>query len=124
MYNSYRNHCSTFYILECIYKLLCDNLEGARALECIGARESKRLMPNRRAQYDMGPTIYLITRSTKRQWRRLGAEFGGDEIFFRGPRFLNDIFSEIFTPKISDDLFFSHRAGFLIFCIFTVLSHI
>ena len=41
------------------------------------------------------------------QWRRPGAEFGGTEIFFRGPRFLHDVFSEkmsIFTAKISVSL--------------------
>ena len=48
-----------------------------------------------------------------KQWRRPGAGFGGRRKNFRGPRFLNDVFSEkvlIFTAKISDDLFpfFSH----------------
>ena len=40
--------------------------------------------------------------------RRLGAEFGGTEQIFRGPKFQNDVFQEkmsILTPKISDDLF-------------------
>src|SRR6218665_2723603 len=51
------------------------------------------------------------------QWRRPGAEFGGDGKFFRGPRFLNDVFRRkilIFTAKISYD-FFSHRPCFLDF---------
>ena len=53
-------------------------------------------------QADHGCIIYM-------QWRRPGAEFGGDGIFFRGARFLNEVFPEknsIFTPKISDDYFF------------------
>src|SRR6218665_332866 len=43
-----------------------------------------------------------------RQWRRPGAEFGGTQKSFCGPRFLNDVFSgkiSIFRVKISDDLF-------------------
>src|SRR6218665_1141699 len=42
------------------------------------------------------------------QWRRPGAEFGGDGEILRGPRFLNDVFFGklifIFAPNISDDL--------------------
>src|SRR6218665_4008663 len=46
----------------------------------------------------------LGERSVAEKWRRVW----GDGKHFRGPRFLNDIFSEkipIFTAKISDDLF-------------------
>ena len=43
-----------------------------------------------------------ITTSNHAQWRRPGAEFGGDGKMFRGPRFLNDVFlgkNSIFTAK-------------------------
>ena len=39
----------------------------------------------------------------------------GDGKFFRGPRFLNDVFFgkiSIFTPKISDDFFYSSTRFF------------
>src|SRR6218665_1626302 len=56
--------------------------------------------------------------------RRLGAEFGDGEKF-RRPKFVNDLF----TPKISDDPFLSHRPYFfqiLRFClsVFIVSNHI
>src|SRR6218665_33659 len=53
------------------------------------------------------------------QWRRPGAQFGGNGNIFGGPKFLNDVFRtkiSIFTPKNSDDLFLSHRPGFSDFC--------
>src|SRR6218665_568359 len=56
------------------------------------------------------------------QWRRPGAEFWGDGKFFRGPRFLNDVFSEKisnFTAKISDDLFLVIDQVFRIFPFFS-----
>src|SRR6218665_331485 len=60
------------------------------------------------------------------QWRRPGAEFRGDgRKKFRGPRFLNDVFSgkiSIFTPKISDDLFLVIDHVFQILRFFTVLN--
>src|SRR6218665_61323 len=60
------------------------------------------------------------------QWRRPGAEFGGDGKIFRGPRFLNDVlFPEkisIFTPKISDDLFLVIDEVFHIVRFFTLLN--
>src|SRR6218665_1924202 len=53
-----------------------------------------------------------------------GAEFGGTEKSFRGPRFLNDVYSGKYC-----DLFFSHRLGFSdftsLYCIkmsYTTLS--
>jgi len=57
--------------------------------------------------------------SNSRQWRRPGAEFGGDA------RFLNDAFPgkiSIFTPKISDDLLLVIVQVFQIFRIFTVFN--
>jgi len=53
-------------------------------------------------------------------------------LFFCGPRFLNDVFSEkiisIVTAKISDDLFFIYRPGFLDFAFlfpdFPYLYHV
>jgi len=45
-------------------------------------------------------------------WRRV---WGDGNFFFRGPGFLNDVFSKkipFLTAKISDDLFFSYRPGF------------
>ena len=53
-------------------------------------------------------------------------------LFFCGPRFLNDVFSEkiisIVTAKISDDLFFIYRPGFLDFAFlfpdFLYLYHV
>src|SRR6218665_424496 len=60
------------------------------------------------------------------QRRRPGAEFGRDEIFFLQTkiselRFFPEKIS-IFTPKISDDFFFSHRPGFSDFPLFTVIK--
>src|SRR6218665_891769 len=60
-----------------------------------------------------------ISNITTLQWRRPGAEFGGAETFFGGPRrFLNDVFLEkitIFAAKISDDLFLVTDQIFQIF---------
>src|SRR6218665_3373048 len=53
-------------------------------------------------------------------WRQVW----GDGNFFRGPRFLNDVFPEkisIFTPKISDDLLLVTDQVFQILRFFTVL---
>src|SRR6218665_1779131 len=50
----------------------------------------------------------------------LAPSLGGGGTFFRGPRFLNDVFSgkiSIFTAKISDDLFLVIDHVFLIFRI-------
>ena len=56
----------------------------------------------------LGPLLFLFHQWP--QWRRPGAEFGGGEKKFRGPRFLNDVSEKIsiFAAKISYDLFFSH----------------
>ena len=58
------------------------------------------------------------------QWRRPGAEFGGDGKIFRGPRFLNDIsfgkkfHNSVFRAKITDDLFLVTDQVFRIFPFF------
>src|SRR6218665_2302458 len=51
----------------------------------------------------------------------------GDGKLFRGQTFVNEVFSEkisIFTPKISDDHFFSHRPGFSDFPFLYCMSYI
>src|SRR6218665_4036876 len=57
------------------------------------------------------------------QWRRPGAEFGGDGKFFRGPRFLNYGFSwkniDLFPFLVIDHFFRIYPFFFQIFHIFT-----
>ena len=66
-------------------------------------------------------TLYVLTYLLKRP----GAEFGGDGKNFRGPRFLNDVFSGKNGPFSSPKFlmtFFSHRPGFSDFALFTVIE--
>ena len=61
--------------------------------------------------------------SVAETWRRVW----GDGQIFRGPRFLNDVFSEkisIFTAKISDDLLLVIDLVFRIFPFFSQISRI
>src|SRR6218665_1939432 len=93
-------HKQKFYLLR-IFSIDPASISVKKGLFSSEQHRSTRINNSLHSDY----LTSLVTR-TNHQWRRPGAEFGGTEIFSRGPRFLNDVFSEkfsIFTAKISDD---------------------